>query len=169
MRVLAALVLASAVAVPASAAQEPSARERERRGAREEAYRMVDAYVVSHLQESLGLTDEQSSRVLPLVTRLQKDRRALAQRRVRAVMELRTALASGGATEARVAELLRDVKAAENDEMTVVRRDRDAVDAALTPLQQAKYRVLEVEVERKIRELMAQVRERRGGQRPRRQ
>ena len=36
---------------------------------------MVDAYVVSHLQESLGLSDAQYAKALPLVTKLQADRR----------------------------------------------------------------------------------------------
>ena len=50
-----------------------------------------------------------------------------------------------------MAELLREVKAAEAEEAATMRRDLDAIDAVLTPVQQAKYRVLEVEVERKIR------------------
>ena len=33
---------------------------------------MVDAYIVSNLQESVGLTDEQFVKVLPLVKRLQE-------------------------------------------------------------------------------------------------
>ena len=76
-------------------------------------------------------------------------------------MELRRLLASGGATEAGVTELLRQVKAAEAEEPAVLRKDRDAIDAALSPVQQAKFRVFEAEVERKIRELIRA--QRRGG------
>ena len=47
---------------------------------REEAFRMIDAYFLSNLQESLGLTDEQFVRLLPNVKRLQNDRRQYAQR-----------------------------------------------------------------------------------------
>ena len=65
-------------------------------------------------------------------------------------------------------ELLRDVKAAEAEEPGLLRKDRDAIDAVLSPLQQAKFRVLEVEVEHKIRELMNQIRtQRRNQQKPR--
>jgi hypothetical protein len=135
----------------------------ERRGGRDEAFKMIDAYVVSNLQESLELTDEQFVKLLPLVKRLQSDRRALLQRRQQPLMELRRLLASGGATEAKVTELLRRVKAAEEEEPSVLRRDRDAIDAALSPIQQAKFRVFEAEVEHKIRELMAQIRARRRG------
>jgi hypothetical protein len=131
--------------------------------ARDEAYKMIDAYIVSNLQESLGLTDEQFVKMLPLVKRLQSDRRDLAQRRIRALMQLREQMSAGAATEAQVAALLKDVKAAEAEEPATLRRDRDAIDGALTTVQQAKFRVMEVEVERRIRALMTQVRQQRRG------
>jgi Spy/CpxP family protein refolding chaperone len=162
------VVLALAAAAGAEGGQvspaPPAEPRAERRGAREDALRMIDAYVVSNMQESLALTDEQFGRLLPLVQRLQSDRRTVVQRRQRAVMDLRRLLASGSATEARVGELLRDVKAAEAEERSVLARDRDAIDGVLTPVQQAKFRVFEAEVERKIRALMAQVRAKRRGQ-----
>jgi hypothetical protein len=145
--------------VAAAAAQEsshPSATEGRR--PREEAFRMIDAYLVSNLQESLGLTDDQFVRVLPMVKRLQNDRRQHAQRRQRALHEMRRVLQAGGATEGRVEELLRDVKAVETDGPATIRRDLEAIDGVLSPLQQAKYRILELEVERKIREIMNQMR-----------
>jgi hypothetical protein len=150
------VLLATATLV---AAQEPSPST----GAgqlrpREEAFRMVDAYFVSNLQESLGLTDEQFVRILPMVKRLQNDRRQFAQRRQRALQEMRKQLQSGGATEGRLEELLREVKGVESEQPTVIRRDLDAIDSVLTPIQQAKYRILELEVERKIREVMTQMR-----------
>ena len=154
------------VASVASAGQEGpgEATERpDRRLPREEAFRMVDAYVVSNLQESLDLTDEQFVKLLPLIKRLQTDRRTLVQRRQQSLLELRRLLGAGEATEARVADLLGRVKAAEADEPAVLRKDRDAIDAALGPVQQAKFRILELEVERKIRELMGQIRSERRG------
>jgi len=125
---------------------------------REEAFRMIDAYFLSNLQESLGLTDEQFVRLLPMVKRLQTDRRQYAQRRQRALQEMRKLLQSGGATPGRVEELLREVKTVETEQPPALRRDLDAIDAVLSPLQQAKYRILELEVERKIREIMMQMR-----------
>jgi hypothetical protein len=61
-----------------------------------------------------------------------------------------------------VADLLKDVKTAEAEEMATLKRNRDAVDAALRPQQQAKFRVMEAEVEHKLRELMAEMRQRQG-------
>lgn len=126
---------------------------------RGEAFKMVDAYIVSNLQESVGLSDDQFARILPLVKRLQHDRRELAQRRGRALGEMRRVLESGSATEARVIDLLKDVKAVESTQHETIRNDMDAIDQVLTPIQQAKFRLLEAEVERKIRALMEGLRE----------
>ena len=161
-----ACVLAVSLAGAGPQGPGPAEGERagERRVPRDEAFKMIDAYIVSNLQESLDLTDDQFVKLLPLVKRLQTDRRTTLQRRQQALMELRRLLASGGATEARVTELLREVKAAEAEEPGLLRKDRDAIDAVLSPLQQAKFRVLEVEVEHKIRELMTQIRAQRRNQ-----
>jgi hypothetical protein len=125
---------------------------------RDDIAKMIDAYIISNLQEGLGLSDEQFVKLLPLVKRLQTDRHLFAQRRQRTVQELRRLMQSGGATDARVSELLRELKAVEAEEPTAIRRDRDALDAALSPLQQAKYRLMEVELERRLRELLTQAR-----------
>jgi hypothetical protein len=146
-----ALLLTSVAAAPVQAQAN-----RGRRPPREESlYRLVEAYLVSNLQDALALDDAQLARVLPHVKRLQRSRRDTGQRRMRALQELRRVMQAGGATEARVAELLREVKAAEAEGQDQVRRDAEALDAALSPLQQAKYRLLEVEVERRLRSLIA--------------
>jgi hypothetical protein len=135
---------------------------------RGDAFRMIDAYIVGNLQESLGLTDDQFGRVLPQVKRLLHDRRELAQRRQRAVQELRRVLQSGNATEAQVTDLLRELKSVAAEEPRTLGRDMEAIDGVLSPVQQAKYRIFEIEVDRKIRELMIEMRmERREGRRPR--
>jgi hypothetical protein len=127
---------------------------------------MIDAYIVSNLQESLGLSDEQFVKILPLVKRLQGDRRGFLERRHEILQELRRQLESGKATESRVGELLHDLKTVDNDEPASVRKDMDAIDAQLSTVQQAKLRLLQFQVEQKIRELMNRVRA--GGQAGRR-
>jgi hypothetical protein len=157
--------LGSLALVAALAAGSLGAQERERRpGARpgrEEAFRMIDAYVVSNLQESLGLTDEQFVKVLPLVKKLQTDRRGFVTHRRQRLQELRRSLASGSATEARVLEQLKALKKIESEEPAAILQDLAGVDAALTPMQQARFRVMEVEVEAKIRGMLARIREQR--------
>ena len=147
----------------AAAAQEdaPAARN-----PREEAFRMVEAYVVSNMQESLGLRDEQFARAIPLVKKLQRDRRDYLLERGRLMREMRRLLRQGGAVEPQVTELLKQAKALEAEGPERTRRDLEALDALFTPVQQAKYRVLESEVEQRMRELMNRARAARPGQRP---
>jgi hypothetical protein len=169
---MAMLLFAAAVAAvtPAAPQEEPEggAGRKQRRAARDEVFKMVDAYIVSNLQEGLGLGDDAFVKVLPLVKRLQSDRRSFAQRRHRALGELRRTLESGAATEARVAALLAEIKGVEVEEPAALRRDMEAIDAALDPVQQAKFRVLEAEVERRIRELASRMRRERQDDRQRR-
>jgi hypothetical protein len=119
---------------------------------------MIEAYIVSNLQESLGLTDEQFVKTLPLVKKLQSERRQYAQGRMRLLRQMRRALESGSATEGQVTELLTELKALDAEGPARNRRNQEAVDAVLTPVQQAKLRILEIEVERKLRELLSQIR-----------
>jgi Spy/CpxP family protein refolding chaperone len=133
----------------------------------EEAAKIVDAYIVSNLQESLALTDEQFTKLLPLVKRLLVERREYVQGRGRNVRELRKLLHSGTATETQVTDQLREVKRVEIEGPEKIRKTSETIDAALTPLQQAKFRVLEADVERRIREILGQVRRQgRAGPRP---
>lgn len=118
---------------------------------------MVDAYIVSNLQESLGLTDEQFVKLLPLVKRLQGERRQHVRERAQALRELRRRLESGTATEAQVLDQLREVKRAEAEGPERIRKTSEAIDEALSPIQQAKFRVLEADVERRIREILGRV------------
>lgn len=122
---------------------------------RDETFRLMDAYLISNLQESVGLTDEQFAKAMPLVKKLQSDRRDFARRRMQALRTLRKTLLSGSATEASVADLLKEVKTASSEERAATIRNTEALDAALTPLQQAKFRVFEAEVDIRLRHLLA--------------
>ena len=126
---------------------------------------MVDAYIVSNLQESLGLDDAQFAKAIPLVKRLQSERRTYFLERTRTVREMRRLLRQGGATETELLDLLKQLKALDVDGPAQTRKNIDALDAMLTPVQQAKFRVLEADVEQRMRELMNRVRPR-PGQRP---
>jgi hypothetical protein len=162
------LTIALALGAGRALAQEGHSPPGDRPG-RDEAFRMVDAYLVSNLQESLGLTDDQFAKAIPLVKKVQAERREFLMERTRTVREMRRLLRQGGATEAQLLDLLKQLNALDADGPARTRANLAALDAVLTPLQQAKYRVLETEVEQRMRELMNRVRPRatpRQGQRP---
>ena len=148
------LALALSLAAPGGFAQESGDRRGRSKERRDEAYRMVDAYVIANIQESLGLDDDTYVKVIPLVNSLQKVRREYFRERSRGVRGLRRLLRSGSATEAQVEEALSALKRLEADGPERIRKQAEALDAVLSPLQQAKYRVFEVEVEQRMRELM---------------
>lgn len=158
MRPVAVLVLASAVAIASggyAGAQDAARERREERQEqhREEMFKMVDAYLAMNVEERLGLSDEQFAKVFPLIRRLQSDRRRFTQRRLEIVRDMKASLESGSATEGQIAAHVKDLRSLEDEEPEVLKKDRDAVDQTLTPVQQAKLRVLQLEVERKIRAL----------------
>ena len=163
-RAIAAAVLVSMAAL--APAQEPPSRPGGRPGGRprEEVFRLLDQYVTANLQPRLGLGDEQTARALPLVRRLHTDRRRYAENRLQALGQLRRFARTGVTDDAKAAELLRGVRAAEAEEQAAVRSAQEALDGVLTPTQQVKYRLFEAEVEHRIRQAMARMRqERRDG------
>jgi hypothetical protein len=160
-RVSALLLGATLAGVPAAAAQSAAQSEAQsRREARHEALRMVDAYVMSNLQPSLGLTDAEYVKVLPLVQKLQATRRDYLIGRMRLIRQLRRQLRSGAAAEAEVVKTLDELKRVEASGLERVRSDGEELDRVLTPLQQAKFRVLEIDVEQRLRELMSRAHQR---------
>ena len=163
MRLFRQLALALFVVAHAAYGQEEQTNAR---AAREEAFRMVDAYVLSNMQESLGLSDEQFAKAIPLVKKLQHDRRYYLMERGRVLREMRRLLRQGGPVEPQVVDLLKQAKALDAEGPERSRRNLETLDALLTPIQQAKYRVLEGEVEQRMRELMNRARAARPGQRP---
>jgi hypothetical protein len=157
------LALVAGVGVSGTAAQEDgeSNKGQERR---DEAFRMVDAYVIANLQESLGLDDATYEKAIPLVNKLQKVRREFFHERSRMQRKMRHLLRSGTATEAQVVEMLDDFKALDVQGPERIRKQVEELDGLLTPLQQAKYRVFELEVERRMRDLMRRARRERSPQ-----
>jgi Spy/CpxP family protein refolding chaperone len=155
--------LVACLAVPTARAWGSPGVASPRQAQKDEAFRMVDAYIVANIQESLGLDDDTYAKLIPVVTKLQKVRREFWEERARMQRRMRHLLQSGTATEAQVEELLKSMKALEVEGPERVRQQMDELDALLTPLQQAKYRVFEADVEHRLRELLRQ------GRRERRQ
>jgi Spy/CpxP family protein refolding chaperone len=160
---MAALALLAAGLVAAEDPAVQAQKDRDGRAMRDEVDEVVDAYLLMKVQERVGLTDEQFAKLVPLIKRQQRERRDLDSRRFHALREMRRLFAKGEATDERIGSLLRDLKAAEVELPETIRRNAEAIDAVLTPVQQAKYRLLNAEVERHLHDLRWQARERRHG------
>jgi hypothetical protein len=139
------------VATAVSAQERLSSSHQDRR---DEAFRMVDAYVIANIQESLGLDDDQYARIVPLVNKLQKARRGYHRERGRILRQMRQLLKSGAATETQLQDAVASFKTLEVEGPARIRERTDELDAILSPVQQAKYRVFEMDVERRMRNLM---------------
>jgi hypothetical protein len=155
------LVLAAAAALPAFGQGPPPPGP----GGPHEVFKMIDAYLLANVQDALGLGDEQGAKVVPLVLKLQGDRRNFHRRRHKALGEMKKQLGSGTATEAQIADQMKALRALEGEELDTLRKDLEAVDKELTVVQQAKFRILEREVEHKIQTLITEYRERRVSER----
>jgi hypothetical protein len=132
-----------------------SAEAVERRGraaSRDEAFKMVVAYLLSNLQERLELTDQEYLRLLPLVQQRQSHRREMHEGRQAAIHRLHELVSRNEAGE-ELAAAIRELDRVENEGTRRLAADQAAIDAGLSVLQQAKYRLMEAEVERRVREL----------------
>jgi hypothetical protein len=150
------LCFLSLALVPPVLAQEPTRttpHSEEMSHLRNEVNEVVDAYLTMKVQQRLDLTDEQLSKTLPLIRKYHQARRELEHRRFRLLRELRQMMTSGTATDERVAPMLRDLKGVELELLTAIRQGMEAIDATLTPTQQAKYRLLESDIDRRLRDL----------------
>lgn len=156
-----AVVIAASVlllATPLARAEDTRRRGPDPRGERDEAFRIVDAYVVANLKESLGLGDATYVKAIPLVKELQEARRGYFVDRGRALRGLRSLLRSGTATKEDVLGALEAVKQIDASGPDRIRAASAALDAILSPMEQAKYRVFELDVEYRMRDMMGHAR-----------
>ena len=142
----------------------PGPRGQGQRRPPEEALRVRDALFNDMLQERLGLKDDEFLKLLPFVKKYQSDRREIEQKRMRILQELRKAFEVGTATDQAVAVQMKDLRAVEAEEASALHKDRDAIDAILTPVQQAKFRILEWALDARIRTVVDQMRHPHGRQ-----
>ena len=125
-----------------------------------ELERWLDSYVLIQAQDTLKVTDAQFPRFLQRLNALQATRRRNAAARRQILATMGRQLKATPVDEAGVREQLRslhelDVRAAEE-----LRKAYDALDEVLEPLQQARFRLFEQQVERRQIELLMKARER---------
>jgi hypothetical protein len=126
-----------------------------------ELQRLFDAYVLMQAQETLQLTDAQYPRFLARLRALQEVRRRTLAERTRIVQELRRMVQGRGegADAGRLSERLKALREAEARAGVVIREAADSLDEVLDPLQQARWRILEEQMERRKLDLLMRARQ----------
>ena len=122
---------------------------------------LLDTMVVVQAERDLGLTDTQFAQFLSRLRALQGARRRGEMQRSRSLMELRRLLQggeSGTVDENQLRERLKSIDDAEAQSLTEIRQARTTLEQILSVRQQARFRLLEEQVERRKLELFARSR-----------
>jgi len=150
------LVLWTSVASAGSGGQQRPAEPN-----RADVEGMMEAYVLNKLQDSLDLSDEQFGSLVVAQKKLQDTRRSYRQDRMGVLRKLRQTLRFEQAGEGELGPLLDELDVLRDDFATDEKTRYEAIDAILDIRQRARYRILEVELQRRLNEMMRDVRGRR--------
>ena len=121
--------------------------------------RLFDAYIVIRAQEALKLDDDQFAQFLPKLTALQQTRRRSEQAHNQLVAELgRLTGPNAQFDEGQVRDRLKDLQDLGGRAAAELRKAYDAIDLVLDVKRQARFRVFEVQMERRKLELVQQAR-----------
>lgn len=160
-RLAAAALLVTVLAVPAfaSAQQDPGDGADLSPG---ELTRLFDTMLVMQAQNALALTEPQFAQFLPRLRDLQETRRRNLLERARLIGELQRLTnprSPANPSEAEIRQRLETLREVESRAAAEVRKAYSALDEILTPLQQARFRVLEEQIERRKLELVGRARQ----------
>jgi Spy/CpxP family protein refolding chaperone len=137
-----ALALGTSAPLQGSLQGDPQARMRIREN--------ISNLYLLRLTRALDLTEEQTAKLYPLLTRVEKEKAGIQRRMGKDLQDLRAELAKTGAGEQRVLELVARVR----DARLAIRQKDDEVegvlDGVLTPVQRARYLVFTVDFLRSI-------------------
>lgn len=145
-----ALLLAGIIGAGPLAAQSGDARAPAAGSALEQRVRQRLGAIV---REELGLDDAQARRLGQVSARYEGERRTLALRERELRLQLRDELQGGeAANQERVARALDRMLEVQRTRLDIVQREQNDLAAFLTPVQRAKYLVLQDQVRRRLEE-----------------
>jgi hypothetical protein len=124
-------------------------------------HQLFDAMLVMQAQNALALNEQQYGVFLSRLRVLQETRRRHQVERGRLINELQKLTNprnTEGPSEAEVKARMTTLQELEARSATELRRAYNGIDEVLTPLQQARFRVLEEQIERRKLELVARAR-----------
>ena len=153
------LVLLVLFAVAPFVLAQRGKQERNIRRDRVDVEGRIDAYVISKLQESLDLSDEQFADMVVAQKKLQKIRHEYRRARSGLLREMRQVLRRDDVSDDELQSLLDSLDSlvlafAENEKLRY-----EEVDEILNVRQRLRYRILESELDRRLGEMMRKVRE----------
>lgn len=137
-------------------AQQNPKRQQERNGF-SAVQDMVEGFYISRLQKELELSDTQFSKILKPVRESLRRRTNLSRQRFLAVRAVRKAL-SENATDEKIMEHIQAIDTAELRLRNVQSQLLQKIDPALTPVQRAHLRIIQMNLERRIRNMIDQAR-----------
>jgi hypothetical protein len=161
-RLLGAVLACTVLAVSPAGAQRERPRAADERMAARDVQQLFDAYVLMQAQERLALSDQQYPQFVQRLKALQNARRESQAARVAIIQELSRTLAGktgSSADEVALKDGLRRLRETDERSAADVRRAADAVDQVLDVRQQARFRVLEAQMERRKVELLLRARQ----------
>ena len=127
-----------------------------------QVHQLFDAMLVMQAQEALSLNDQQYAQFVTRLKALQDVRRRNQQERLRMLNELQRLTNPRNpqpAEESDVKTRLSALQELESRSAADLRRAYNGVDEVLSPLQQARFRVLEEQIERRKLELVGRARQ----------
>ena len=133
-------------------------QERNNRRDRGDVEGMIDAYVISKLQDSLDLSDEQFAEMVVAQKHLQTIRHEYRRERSGLLREMRQVLRRDDVSDEELKSLLENL-----DKVALAFRKNEKlrygeIDDILNVRQRLRYRVLESELHRRLEEMMRQTR-----------
>lgn len=146
------LVLALGTLAPAQGSfqGDPQARMRIREN--------ISNLYLLRLTRALDLSEEQAAKLYPLLTRVEKEKAGIQRRMGQDLRDLRAELAGSEAGERKVLELVARIREARS---AIKRKDDEVegvLDGVLTPIQQARYLIFNVDFLRSIGENLERAR-----------
>jgi hypothetical protein len=124
-----------------------------------EIRKMFDAYAVTQAEEQLKIKKDQLPKFLAQYKELTESRRMAAQEHNRLLLELRQHVADTKVSDTQLKDRLKALRDVEERSHADVRKAYDAIDNLLDVRQQARFRVFEQYMDRRLAQVIARARQ----------
>jgi hypothetical protein len=131
-----------------------------RRSQRQDVEGLMEAYVISKLQEALELSDQQFAEMVVVQKKMGEHRRSFRRDRQNVLGQLREHLRSPDRPDDEITPLLKRLDGLQEELNSQLRADYEAVDKILDVRQRARYRLLEQEIQARFQQMVREIRRR---------